>query len=135
MKKLVLNLSEKRKANESRAKEELITNKELNTAKDLLKEYKEKIEAMDKAVKELSTEMKTVKAEMLSHEQEKVGTLSIQVEQYLLQIKALEEENVALRNKLEINESALNEGSSENKMLSKKYDALKSRLRRVLDGM
>ena len=132
MKGLMFRFNEERKADESRrAKEEMIINKELNTAKDLLKKYRENIEAMDKVVKE----MKTTKAAMLSNEQEKVDKLSIRVEQYLQQIEALKEENVALRKELKKNENALNEGFNENKMLSEKYNTLKSHLQKVLDGM
>ena len=129
-------LSEERKERESkRAREDKILTKELNSAKDLLKQYREKIEAIKKVVKELTTEMKAMKTDRMSNEQEKVGSLSIQVEQYLHQIEALKEENVAVRKELEKNENALNDGFRENKTLSDKYGILKSRLRKVLDGM
>lgn len=162
-------LSEERKEKESkRAGEETIFKKELNRAKDLLKQYREKIEAINKVVVELGSELKMMKAigdtsavratrvtraakairltratkviratrsTRTTNKQEKVGNLSIQVEQYLPQIEALTEENVMLRKELEKNENALNEGFRENKTLSDKYGILKSRLRKVLDGM
>ena len=153
-------LSEERKARElKRAREDKILTKELNSAKDLLKQYKEKIQAINKVVVELGSELKMMKATRVTraasairltratkviratrstrttNKQEKVGNLSIQVEQYLHQIEALTEENVTLRKELEKNENALNDGFRENKTLSDKYGILKSRLRKVLDGV
>ena len=71
-------MKEEQKAAESkRAKEEAILNKELDRAKDLLKQLREKLEAANGAIKELSTELKISKADgkasvdMLSTEQER----------------------------------------------------------------
>ena len=125
-------LTEQRKAREwKRAKEERALNKELNTAKDLLKQYKEKIEAINSAVTKLSTDLKTMKSDRNSNEQEQVAKLSSQAQQYAHQIEDLKEKNVILRKELEKNESALNAGFDEHKKLSERYDVLKSKFSRI----
>ena len=77
-------LSEERKARESK-RQDMLFNKELNTAKDLLKQYREKIQAINSAVTELSTDMKTVKSDGNSDEQEKAAKLCVQTQQYVHQ--------------------------------------------------
>lgn len=77
-------------------------------------------------------------------DQEKIQELEKLVDSYKHQIEsfqeaskeieALKEENAALRKELEKNENALHEGFNEKKMLSEKYDILKSSLQNVLDG-
>ena len=100
----------------------------------MLQQLREKLETANSAIKELSTELKTSKADekasgdTLSKEQEKVSSLYAQVEQYFNEIEALKEENVTLRKELEKNEAAVNEGFQENKVLSEKYHILRSKL-------
>ena len=129
-------LTEERQARETkRAAEDLLFKKELNRAKDSLKHYREKIEVIKNAVAELSTDLKTTKSDGNSNE--KVANLckaqvqQQQVQQYVLQIEALKEENVVLKKELERNESALNAGFVDHKILSERYNALKSKFSRM----
>ena len=103
----------------------------MNTAKDLLKQYKEKIEAINSAVTKLSTDLKTMKSDRNSNEQEQVAKLSSQAQQYAHQIEDLKEKNLILRKELEKNENALNVGFDEHKMLSERYEVLKSKFSRI----
>ena len=68
---------------------------------------------------------------------EKVAKLYVQAQQCVRQIEALKKENVVLKKELEKNESALSAGFIEHKMLSERYNVLKSkfsRMQKVVEG-
>ena len=94
--------------------------------------HKKLRDADEKKIEELSTEMKRTKAATLSNEQEKVEKLSIH---HLHEIEALKEENVNLKKELEKNESALNEGFQENKVLTARNHVLKSKFSRMQNNL
>ena len=112
---------------EERKKAKLKLSRKLTTE---LKECRTKLEKTENAFSVLNNELESVKAErasskeMLSKEQEKVATLSTQVEQHNHQIEALEGE-------IKKNEEFVSAGMKENEELKEKYNILKSKIVKV----
>ena len=122
-----LEICTKKILKEERKKAKLKLSRKLTTE---LKECRTKIEKTENAFSVLNNELESVKAErasskeMLSKEQEKVATLSTQVEQHNHQIEALEGE-------IKKNEEFVSAGMKENEELKEKYNILKSKIVKV----
>ena len=122
-----LEICTKKILKEERKKAKLKLSRKLTTE---LKECRTKLEKTENAFSVLNNELESVKAErasskeMLSKEQEKVATLSTQVDQHNHQIEALEGE-------IKKNEEFVSAGMKENEELKEKYNILKSKIVKV----
>ena len=122
-----LEICTKKILKEERKKAKLKLSRKLTTE---LKECRTKLEKTENAFSVLNNELESVKAErasskeMLSKEQEKVATLSTQVDQHNHRIEALEGE-------IKKNEEFVSAGMKENEELKEKYNILKSKIVKV----
>ena len=122
-----LEICTKKSLKEERKKAKLKLSRKLTTE---LKDCQTKLEKTENAFSVLNKELESVKAErasskeMLSKEQEKVATLSTQVDQHNQQIEALEGE-------IKKNEEFVSAGMKENEELKEKYNILKSKIVKV----